>query len=358
MEWLRTSSWFRASLLAFLFAAGSVARAEPRSGSVPFTAPVLGAFQEIIQPAAKSTVQVFADGRAVALGAIARADGYIVTKSSELNGKLEVKLNDPKNPRKQEATFVASDKATDLAILKIEAKNLPAISWSEDAPPAVGSWLATPGLESAKEPLGIGVLSVPPRKINPASGALGIYLEDSEDIAKIKDVRENSAASQAGLVVGDIIRQVNGKAIKSRQHGQETIRSYQPGEQVELLIDRGGTELKIKATLGSLSILMAGERADYQNTLGGKLSERRAGFPMAIQHDTVLRPTDCGGPVVDLDGKAVGLNIARAGRVESYALPAALVRETIDKLLQPQLTSAPVEDKLVGQEGAAGKKVH
>ena len=85
--------------------------------------------------------------------------------------------------------------------------------------------------------------------------------------------------------------------------------------------------------------------AEFQNSLGGPLSERRAGFPLAIQHDSVLQPTDCGGPIVDLDGKAVGLNIARAGRVESYALPAAIVRESVDKLLETQLTSTPAAEK-------------
>jgi serine protease Do len=359
MEQLRNTG-FRACLLACLLALGSSALAEPRTGQPTYTAPVLGAFSEVIQQAAKSTVQVYADGHVVALGAIVRGDGYIVTKSSELNGKLEVKFNDPRNSRKYDATFVASDKATDLALLKVEARNLPTLAWSDEPPPAVGSWLATPGLDSAKEPLAIGVLSVAVRKINAAAGALGIFLDDADDIAKIREVRENSAASQAGLLAGDIIRQINGKVVKSRQHGQETIRSYQPGEQVELLIDRNGNELKIKATLGSLANLMQGERADYQNTLGGKLSDRRSGFPTAIQHDTVLRPSDCGGPIVDLDGKAVGLNIARAGRVESYALPAALVRETVEKLLQPQLTSTPAGDKLIGKtEATAGeKKVH
>jgi serine protease Do len=58
------------------------------------------------------------------------------------------------------------------------------------------------------------------------------------------------------------------------------------------------------------------------NRMGGPLSERRNGFPTILQHDAVLRPSDCGGPLVDLDGKVIGINIARAGRTESYAAPA------------------------------------
>ena len=66
--------------------------------------------------------------------------------------------------------------------------------------------------------------------------------------------------------------------------------------------------------LGELAqlTLSMGSRDQFQNTMGGPLSERRAGFPAALQHDTVLQPNQCGGPVVDLDGKTVGINIARA----------------------------------------------
>jgi serine protease Do len=53
----------------------------------------------------------------------------------------------------------------------------------------------------------------------------------------------------------------------------------------------------------------------------------------------VLRPWLCGGPLVNLDGKAIGLNIARAGRVTTYALPARLVKRILDNL-KPKPKSA------------------
>jgi serine protease Do len=46
----------------------------------------------------------------------------------------------------------------------------------------------------------------------------------------------------------------------------------------------------------------------------------------------VLAPAECGGPLVGLDGRAVGLNIARAGRVASYALPAADVLDAVAEM--------------------------
>jgi serine protease Do len=61
---------------------------------------------------------------------------------------------------------------------------------------------------------------------------------------------------------------------------------------------------------------------------------------MAFQHDTVLRPADCGGPIVDLDGRVIGFNIARAGRTESYALPAVEVNKVLDQLRKQSLSAA------------------
>ena len=74
------------------------------------------------------------------------------------------------------------------------------------------------------------------------------------------------------------------------------------------------------------------DRSEFQNNLGGRLSVRRFGFPLALQHDTVLRPVDCGGPVVDLDGRVVGFNIARAGRTESYLIPTGAVHAILGEL--------------------------
>ena len=52
-----------------------------------------------------------------------------------------------------------------------------------------------------------------------------------------------------------------------------------------------------------------------------------------IQHDTVLDPGECGGPIIDTSGRAIGINIARAGRVVSYALPSSLVIPAVESML-------------------------
>ena len=301
---------------------------------------VKAAFREVVAKPANSTVQVYCEGKTAALGTIVDSSGYVVTKASELKGDIKCQLNT--GSTKYDATVVGRDATLDLALLKIDVKELQAIAWTDEAPP-VGSWLATPGL--SRDPLALGVLSVSPRKIPAPSGALGIELHGSERPARIDRVRPESAADKGGLEDGDVVLKVNGKETPSREVLIETIRSYQPGEKVELVVKRDGKELTLSAVLDNRAHLFhEDDRAEFQNSLGSQLSERRAGFPSVIQHDSILKPSECGGPLVDLDGKAVGINIARAGRVESYALPGSVVREAVQKILDTQhQTAAGVE---------------
>ena len=72
----------------------------------------------------------------------------------------------------------------------------------------------------------------------------------------------------------------------------------------------------------------------YRETenLGKYASSHNSGFPEALQHDTDLFPHQCGGPLFDISGKAIGLNIARAARITSYALPASAVTRVYEQL--------------------------
>jgi serine protease Do len=320
-----SGGWWRWAVLGCVLLGGIAA---PLQAAERSHAKVLAAFREVVKDPAQSTVRIFADGRKAALGAVVDSQGFVVTKASELKGKLECQLQDG---RRVAADIVGQDSSVDLALLKIDATKLPSIAWAESSDAAVGSWLITPGLEA--DPVSIGVVSVGPRKIAAPSGALGVQLDSKEDIARIERVMPDSAAERAGMQNGDVIVKINGKEIKGRQTLIETVRGYMPGERIEVVVKRGDKETTLTVTLGSLAQLFHGnERAEFQNNLGGQLSERRAGFALAIQHDSVLKPNECGGPIVDLDGKCLGINIARAGRVESYAIPASLVREVVERL--------------------------
>ena len=76
-----------------------------------------------------------------------------------------------------------------------------------------------------------------------------------------------------------------------------------------------------------------------------------------ITHDTVLAPSECGGPLVDLDGRTIGFNIARGGRTESYAVPTPVVMTLLYDLMSGNLAPPQVaEDDAEASESPVSKE--
>lgn len=299
---------------------------------------VMAAFREVVAEPHGSTVELLIKDERVALGAIVDSQGWIITKASQVLAQEEVKklVCRLSNGDAYAATIAAQDRKFDVALVKIEASGLHAMEMADDEP-AVGSLLAT--TSPREEALAIGVMSSAARSIQGESGVLGIRLPGvGEDVteARVMQVFDKSAAEKSGLLVGDLIRSVNDMGVQTAGELQKAIRGYQPGDVVRLTIKRGDGDIDVLCTLGDRFTGLEGPegmaRHEFQNHLGGPLSSRRSGFPTVFQHDTFLRPEDCGGPVVNLDGKVVGLNIARAGRVASYAIPASILSEVVQRL--------------------------
>src|SRR5262249_43086894 len=82
------------------------------------------------------------------------------------------------------------------------------------------------------------------------------------------------------------------------------------------------------------------DRGDIQNSMGTDRSERRTGFPVTLQHDTILKANECGGPLVDLEGRVIGINIARGGRTDTYAIPAQAILPLLPDLMAGKSTVA------------------
>ena len=311
------------------------------------TSLVKRAFRDAIREVSRSTVHVMSDGRRVALGAIVTDEGHVLTKASELDQPLRCQLFEG---RIVDATLVAVDEQWDLALLRLEGdREVTAVQWSESESPPVGSWLATTGLQTL--PISIGVVSVAEREIERRRPALGVVLEDSTRGPRVHRVLENSAAAQAGLRINDVVTHLDGEPMSDRDALIDAIRLRRPGGRVKLSVLRGDETLEIDAELGEWTQLVHGDRANFQDNLGGQLSNRRSGFPSALQHDTVLRPNQCGGPLVGLDGSVVGLNIARASRIGSYAIPASEIPAILEGLLaqatetgDAELVATDVED--------------
>ena len=79
-------------------------------------------------------------------------------------------------------------------------------------------------------------------------------------------------------------------------------------------------------------------QGDPTARMGGRGNAVADGFPVALQNDLLIEVNQCGGPAVDIDGKAVGLNIARAERTKTYAIPASTLTKLLARVGDGKLT--------------------
>lgn len=302
---------------------------------------MLTRLQSPTQSVAASVVRVYSGNRQVSLGAVVDADGLIVTKASEVELRDELTCRFG-NGQSYQAKRVLQDEANDLAILRIEAAELPTIRWS-DAKINLGDFLLTP--DSDGSVIKLGTVSVQPRSTQTGERAfLGVQPMDGKLGVAVFDVRPGSASYDAGLRDADEIIELDQQPIKKISDLVKAIRNRRPGDQVEILYQRKGVQQSVVATLGGNQI--SGERAarfKMMNRLGAVPSRRSDNFASVFQHDSPLFPENCGGPIVNLDGEVVGLNIARKGRAASYALPSSVVKQALQRLLQDRIANAAMD---------------
>lgn len=293
----------------------------------------LRAFREAIGEHWKSTVQIFGENRQLALGAIARADGWIVTKSSEIPEKpIEIRLHDGS---KLTGHVKIRRPELDLALIKIDREGLPVIAWNQDASVPLGGWVAS--ADSRSLPLALGVVSVEKRNIQAQRALLGIQLSAVHQGPLVENVVVGSGADRAGIRQGDIIIKIEGKQVQTRQEVLNYLMTLQAGKTIDIDVNRESKAISFQAQMMDLTNVMLDPT---ELEVNGSISARSTGFKEVIEHDSVLAPQHCGGPIVDVDGHVVGLNIARAGRVSCYALRAKTVAKAVEEMLQSSESAA------------------
>jgi serine protease Do len=198
---------------------------------------------------------------------------------------------------------------------------------------AVGQWAVTPGI--AETPHAVGIISALPRRIRPPRALIGVQFDFGTSTPRIDQILPGLGAEKAGLKTGDVIVAVNGTAVTNREQVVEALREFRDGQTVKLGLRRDEKPFDAQVRMTTPHSGQPGSDLYYQqrsSRVTGAVSERAGGFQQAIEHDSVLRPWLCGGPLVNLDGKAIGINIARAGRVTTYALPARLAKRVFEHL--------------------------
>jgi serine protease Do len=292
------------------------------------------AFASAADAAQKCTVRVF-HGSKLVLGTVVSDDGLIICKNSEFStttpGKVRVKFTDER--RFHRAKVVARDNEHDLVILDINRETDPGFEWGNSTGLVHGTWLVA-GTSDSPPKVGVrgGVLSANTREIKKAAGVIGVILGNaSKKIGgvQVRDLAKEGPAAKAGVKKNDVITAINGEEVFVTAKLMEIIKSYDPGAKLKVSIKRGDKKMNFNITLGYRNIVYK-DMKSRNDKMSKTVSVRRTGFKSILQHDISLATTDMGGPLFDLEGKLVGINIAKANRVEFFAIPAAAIRQVLE----------------------------
>ena len=137
-------------------------------------------------------------------GVIIRPDGYIVTNNHVVSGatSISVTLNDN---RKFDATVVGTDPVTDVAIIKVDAENLPTIPLGDSDELRLGEWvlaIGSPLGEQLRGTITAGIVSAKGRSMPDGSGEFKIESFIQTDAAVNPGNSGGALVNKKGELVG------------------------------------------------------------------------------------------------------------------------------------------------------------
>lgn len=101
----------------------------------------------------------------------------------------------------------------------------------------------------------------PPQKEQANRVYVGVSGETEEDQARLTNVVDGAPASKAGLKAGDILKEFDGKPVKTYEDFVELLPGKNPGDVVKVKVQRAGETQEVELTLA--------ERAARPSTTGG-----------------------------------------------------------------------------------------
>lgn len=287
-------------------------------------------------------------GQTLCAATIVGADGYVLIKASEVPDPADacVKFSDGRTANLRE---IRRETRFDLLLAQaVGITGLRAVSFGAARPLVMGQWLCSVA-DAGKEPR-IGIVSAKIRRIPGTGAALGIRMDEKAPKGgkgvRIIGIASESPAEIAGLHENDVILTIAGAKVGAFREVHELVNKRQPGEIIEVRYLRKDQEGACRVRLASRTkVLQNWEGEDFAN---GGISLRTDNFPEVLQHDIPLLPADMGGPVATLEGKVVGINIARVDRVTTFALPVEAFWTEVQQWIQadrhpPKAVAVPAE---------------
>lgn len=271
--------------------------------------------------AGKVTFPLYSGRQRVAYG-VSLGEERLLTKASEVLQRPRLFTSDG-DGQSLSAKLVGVYPDHDLAIVKVPGLKAPVAQWTDAGDLSEGTFLAA--IRADGEAQAMGVLSVRERSLKSEDqGFLGIQMDPREvgEGVPVIEVVPDSAAAEVGIQAGDVITQIEGKEINGFYELSTRLRRLRAGETPEIKLVRAGNALTVKPTLKGREIPPGvSRRLQRMDQMSGTQSRVRGNFASVIQSDMELEAQDAGLPVVDLQGRIIGLVIARAGRISTLILP-------------------------------------
>ena len=282
----------------------------------------------VTKDASEIVFPIFSNRNHIGYG-VSVGDGKLIAKASEVvpRPKLLVKTKEGALP----ASILGAYPEQDLVLLSVEGLKAPAAKWADGSGLPEGAFLAA--VRPDGEAAGFGVKSVAARSLRAEDqGFLGVEMHPNDfgDGVKINRVVRDSAAAMVGLRPGDEILAIKGEAVKGFHEISARLRRLKAGETVDILISRNSNEFKVRPTLqGSREKEPESEQLRAMNSKSGSRNQVRDNFGNVVQSDMELESSQTGLPIIDLEGRIVGLVIARAGRISTLILPSIEIEEML-----------------------------
>lgn len=282
---------------------------------------VVAAFETPRAVLQTSSAVILDDRMEAGYGVVISPDGQILAKASEF---LELKHPSITVDRTNfpAVKVLAVDPEWDVALLKIDAAGLIPVGYAPTSDVPQGTWVVANGAttRTSRRAL-VGIVSAKIREIPAAGGAaLGVVLKAKSKTLEIEQVNDKSGAKEAGLQKGDVIVAIAGKPVTKIEQVAEALKDRKAGSTVPLTFRRGKDQRVVEVRLAARSEMFT-DQMNRNDMMSGDFSKRRSGFPRVMQHDILGSSKIAGGPLLDLDGRCLGMNIARANRAESFAIP-------------------------------------
>ncbi|HEV7218480.1 MAG TPA: Do family serine endopeptidase [Terriglobales bacterium] len=318
----------------------------------------------------------------IGTGVIISPDGYIVTNNHVVDGSMDIRVT-MGDRRILPAKLIGTDPLTDLAVIKINANDLPSVPWGDstelrpgetvlafgnpfgfrftvtrgivsalnrpnpysDDARKPGEFIQTdaainpgnsggPLVDARGEVVGINTFlvspsgsfsgmgfAIPTQIVRPTvetlikygkvtHGYIGIGISDiTPDNSKFFEVKDNRGAvvtqvepdspgAKAGLKVGDVISEIDGRRVSDAGELQVEVGQKRPGTTLKLVVLRDGKDVTIPVTLEEM-----GKRDVAENGSVGQHGKARWGLGLADvtpeSRQEVQAPSNVQGAVIE-----------------------------------------------------------